>query len=203
MLNPYCVKSELPQFNQNLSVDISGVEMKNELKHMSRTELLELLIKQIEENEKLASELEESKQKLEQKNIIMNDAGSIAEAALKLNGIFEAADIAARQYVESIKQMTDSGSKEIMEFVNDFNVNYNKTKTDSEYIKEISESPVISVSARNSEEFDDAKKEAEKIIAQARVEAEKIKREADLYWKKAKERARVLLNVEGKENAQK
>lgn len=203
MLNPYCVESELPQFNQNLSVDISGVEMKNELKHMSRAELLELLIKQIEENEKLASELEESKQKLEQKNIIMNDAGSIADAALKLNGIFEAADIAARQYVESIKQMTDSGSKEIMEFVNDFNVNYNKTKTDSEYIKEIPESPVISVSARNSEEFDDAKKEAEKIIAQARVEAEKIKREADLYWKKAKERARVLLNVEGKENAQK
>lgn len=32
----------------------------------------------------------------------MNNAGSMAEAALKLNGIFEAADAAAAQYIKSV-----------------------------------------------------------------------------------------------------
>ena len=33
----------------------------------------------------------------------MEDSGSIAEAALRLNGIFEAAQKAADQYLESVK----------------------------------------------------------------------------------------------------
>lgn len=78
-----------------------------ELRRMSRSELLELLIDQMEENEKLSTELDKVKKQLQERRIIAENCGSIAEAALQLNGIFEAAEAAARQYVESVCSMAD------------------------------------------------------------------------------------------------
>lgn len=75
----------------------------NQLKKMSRVELLELLVEQMEENERLKKETEELKSKLEDKRLIIENSGSLAEAALRLNKVFEAADEAARQYLEGIK----------------------------------------------------------------------------------------------------
>ncbi len=74
-----------------------------DLKKLNRAELLELLILQTQENERLLSENETIKKQLEDRRIILEDAGSIAEASLRLNGIFEAAEEAAREYIESIK----------------------------------------------------------------------------------------------------
>lgn len=73
-----------------------------ELQRLSRAELLELLIKQTEENEQLKRQLESADTKLRERNIDMENVGSIAEASLKLNGVFEAAENAARQYLENI-----------------------------------------------------------------------------------------------------
>lgn len=78
-----------------------------ELKRMSRTELLELLIEQMEENEKLRAELESKTRLLNERQITLQKAGSIAKAALELNKIFEAADAAAKQYVESVYRLAD------------------------------------------------------------------------------------------------
>lgn len=74
-----------------------------DLKKLSRADLLELLIQQSEEVEKLRKLLAESEDKLGQRELIMNEAGSIAEASLQLNGIFEAAQSASQQYLESIR----------------------------------------------------------------------------------------------------
>lgn len=79
-----------------------------ELRKLNRAELLEMLIEQIEENEKLRSQLDEAYQKLSDRNIIIENSGSIAEAALRLNGIFEAAEKAAEQYLENIKRKNSS-----------------------------------------------------------------------------------------------
>ena len=73
-----------------------------ELKRLSRAELLELLLAQTEENEKLKKRLQAAEAALSDRKIIMEKAGTMAEAALKLNGVFEAADRAARQYLENI-----------------------------------------------------------------------------------------------------
>lgn len=75
----------------------------HDLKKLSRADLLELLIQQSEEVEKLRTLLAESEKKLGQREIIMDEAGSIAEASLQLNGIFEAAQSASQQYLESIR----------------------------------------------------------------------------------------------------
>ena len=76
-----------------------------ELKYLSRSELLEMLIAQVEENEILRTQLEEAQSQLESRLITISTAGSIAEAALSLNGVFEAADAAARQYLDNLQTL--------------------------------------------------------------------------------------------------
>lgn len=76
-----------------------------ELRRLSRRELLEMLISQIEENQRLKQELHQAQETLNNRQITMECAGSIAEAALRLNGVFEAADRAAQQYLESVRAM--------------------------------------------------------------------------------------------------
>ncbi len=80
-----------------------------ELKHLSRSGLLEMLLAQVEENKKLKMQLNSMQTQLDNRRIVMNEAGSIAEAALQLNGVFEAAQNAAAQYLENIRQLSDKG----------------------------------------------------------------------------------------------
>lgn len=83
-----------------------------EWKRLSRGELLELLIAQMEENEKLKKRLAKAKAELADRQILIEEAGTMAEAALKLNGVFEAADQAARQYLENVRRMAGERSGE-------------------------------------------------------------------------------------------
>lgn len=73
-----------------------------ELQKLSRTELLELLLVQSRELDKKNQELESLQAQLQTRQIALSQAGNIAEAALRLNGIFEAAQAAADQYLESV-----------------------------------------------------------------------------------------------------
>lgn len=78
-----------------------------ELKRLSRGELLEMLIAQASENEKLKQELEDAQAALQDRSIAIDNAGSIAEASLQLSGVFEAAQNAAEQYLANIRRMND------------------------------------------------------------------------------------------------
>ena len=82
-----------------------------ELRRLSRKDLLELLIAQGRELDTLKAELEDARAALHDRQIRIDNAGSIAEAALQLNGVFEAAQAAAQQYLENI-QMTDGKKTE-------------------------------------------------------------------------------------------
>lgn len=75
-----------------------------ELKSLNRTELLEMLLAATRENQLLQDQVDELHNQLESRNIAIDEAGSIAEAALKLNGVFEAAEASAEQYMENIKK---------------------------------------------------------------------------------------------------
>ena len=68
-----------------------------ELRRLSRSELLEMLIAQTEENNRLRSRLEQAEAQLQDRRITIDKAGSLAEAALQLNHVFEDADRAAQQ----------------------------------------------------------------------------------------------------------
>ncbi|MBR5309644.1 MAG: hypothetical protein IKU42_00790 [Oscillospiraceae bacterium] len=78
-----------------------------EMKKLSRTDLLQMLIDQSEELKTVKEKLEKAEAELAKKEITLGEAGSIAEAALKINGVFEAAQAAGQQYLESIKSMSE------------------------------------------------------------------------------------------------
>lgn len=78
-----------------------------ELRKLSRKDLLELLVAQGQERDALQAELEQTKAALENRQLQIEQAGSIAEAALRLNGVFEAAQAAAQQYLENIRQRSE------------------------------------------------------------------------------------------------
>ena len=75
----------------------------NPLRKLNKLQLLELLAQQERELQALRKELEEKNAALEERRIRIEQAGSIAEASLKLNEVFEAAQRAADQYLESLK----------------------------------------------------------------------------------------------------
>ena len=75
-----------------------------ELKRLNRAELLEMLIAQSKKLARVEEELAEAKKELEERNIAVADSGTLAEASLKLSGIFEDADKAAAIYLEQAKE---------------------------------------------------------------------------------------------------
>lgn len=75
-----------------------------ELHKLKRAELLEMMLAQSREIESLQGRIEQLEAKLADKEIRIQESGSIAEAALKLNGIFEAAQAAADQYLENVRR---------------------------------------------------------------------------------------------------
>lgn len=78
-----------------------------ELKKLNRYQLLELLVMQTERADKLQKKVEELEQKLEERELTMSQLGSIAEAAVQVSGILEAAQKAADLYLESAKKKAE------------------------------------------------------------------------------------------------
>lgn len=66
--------------------------MKNDLKHLRRSELIDLIY-----------EMKKREIELQAREITIEKAGSIADAAVQLSGVFQAAQEAADSYLKSIK----------------------------------------------------------------------------------------------------
>lgn len=81
-----------------------------ELKRLSRRELLEIMLMQSKKIESLQQQLDNAKGMLEERKIINNNAGSIAEASLMINQVFESAQKSADQYLENIKRMEEEAA---------------------------------------------------------------------------------------------
>lgn len=82
------------------------------LKRMGRAELLQMLIERTRELEALQEKADEMSEKLEaaqaelnRRNIAIGNAGSLAEAAMQINGMMESAQKTADQYLENIARM--------------------------------------------------------------------------------------------------
>lgn len=75
-----------------------------ELLKLKRPEMLEIMLAQSREIERLRQELAETKRELEDRRIKVRKAGSLAEASLQLTNIFEEAQKAADLYVDNVKR---------------------------------------------------------------------------------------------------
>ena len=74
-----------------------------ELRKLSRTDLMEVLVAQMKENEILQKQVEKAKKLLSEREITLRESGTMAEAAMKLCGVFEAADAATKLYRENLE----------------------------------------------------------------------------------------------------
>ena len=124
-----------------------------ELRKLRRDDLLQILIDQQRQNDELKAALEEARQALEDRRIKLNESGSVAEAALRLNGVFEAAQSAADQYTAQMREEADAMRAQ--------------AKADADKARVTAEDIVHS-----------ARGEAERILREARGEAERLKAEA-------------------------
>ena len=86
-----------------------------ELRKLSRTDLLEILIAQMKENEVLQKQVAKAKELLAEREIAIASSGTMAEAALKLSGMFAAADEATKLYRENIERTLTKSSDIIRE----------------------------------------------------------------------------------------
>ena len=75
-----------------------------ELLKLKRSEMLEIMLAQSQEIDNLRKERDELKEKLADRRIRIEKAGSLAEASLQLTNIFVEAQKAADLYAENIKR---------------------------------------------------------------------------------------------------
>lgn len=75
-----------------------------ELKKLSRTDLLEMLLALSKENEILSDKVTRLQAALDDRIVRIENSGSLAEAILMVNGMFEATQAACDQYTHNIRQ---------------------------------------------------------------------------------------------------
>lgn len=92
---------------KDLLMALCPEEQENEaFKRYNRAELLEVILLQAKEIDALKERINKLETELEERSFVINEAGNIAEAALKLNHIFENAELAAAQYKENIVRIS-------------------------------------------------------------------------------------------------
>ena len=77
-----------------------------QLRKQSRLNLLKMLLEEKKEKEELLLQLQDARQQLQNRQVDIEQSGTLAEAALKLSGIFEAAEVACQQYTENIRNLS-------------------------------------------------------------------------------------------------
>ena len=82
---------------------------KKELRKLKRIDLFEIMLAQSEEIDRLRAELETLKKQLEDKRILLEKRGTLAEASLALTNIFEEAQKAADLYLYNIESQANVG----------------------------------------------------------------------------------------------
>lgn len=79
-----------------------------ELRKLHREDLLQILISQQRQIDDLNAALADAEAALNDKKIGLEESGSIAEAALRLSGVFESAQQAVDRYTEEMRARADA-----------------------------------------------------------------------------------------------
>lgn len=137
-----------------------------ELKRLTRAELLELLLAQTRESERLKERLEEAEAQLADRRIRLEKAGDLASAVLAINGVIDAAQAAAQQYLDNIAAI----SRDTKVSCNNMTA---ETMVECDRMR------------------DEARAECERMLSEAKTEAANIRRKAREGRRKAKKAAEV------------
>lgn len=136
-----------------------------ELKRLSRADLLEMMLAVTKENERLQSSVMQMKKRLEDRTVSIENCGSLAEAVLQINGVFEAAQAACEQYVQNIQ---------------DRNANQDQIlRRMEEETKQRCEVMIVQAEQQAKALIEQAEQQAKEMIAQAKSQADAYLTEAE------------------------
>lgn len=136
-----------------------------ELKKLSRADLLEMMLAVTRENEQLQSSVMQMKKKLDDRTVFIENCGSLAEAALHLNGVFEAAQAACEQYVQNIQER-NANQDQILHRM-------------EEEVRQRCEAMIARAEQKANELLAQAEWKANEMLAQAKIQAEAYLSEAE------------------------
>ena len=125
-----------------------------ELRRLHREDLLQILIAQQKQIEDLSAALEDSEKALNDRKVAIEESGSLAEAALKLNDVFKSAQQAADMYIAETQERIDA-------------------------MREEAEVTLSKARAEAAEIARQARKEAGQMLDDARREADRLKYEVN------------------------
>ena len=131
-----------------------------EFKRLSRPQLIEIIYQFQIKEEELTQENQTLKAALEDKRLRITQAGNIAEAALEVNNVMQAAQNAAQQYLNEIQAMyaeTDEECQSIRK----------KAEAEAEAMREEAKRNAAEILAQ-------AQQEAAAILNQTKAEADSI-----------------------------
>ncbi len=141
-----------------------------EFKRLSRRELIDIIYELQKQNSEKDAQIEKIQTELDDRTLKISNAGSIAEAALGLNKVFEMAQAAADQYLESIRKAEEANAAKQEEL-----------KQQQEKLLE------------------EAKKQAEETVTSSKEQAQKILDEAEKQvaekWSEFERRADDLIQA--------
>ena len=136
-----------------------------ELKRLSRADLLEMMLAVTKENEQLQSSVMQMKKRLDDRTVSIENCGSLAEAVLQLNGVFEAAQAACEQYVQNIQERNANQDQIFHQM--------------EEETKQRCEIMLAQAQQKADEILEQAERKANEMIAQAKTQAEAYLSEAE------------------------
>lgn len=75
-----------------------------DLTKMKKKDILEIMLAQGEEIDRLRAQVAELEERLENRKLLVEECGSLAEASIRITNVFEEAQKAADIYLENIRR---------------------------------------------------------------------------------------------------
>lgn len=153
--------------------------MRGEIEKMGKKELRERLLAEKARSAKMSEEIKNLRERAEKEDEVISEAGSLAEAAMALSGIFSAADKAAGRYVDSVERLNTRVEAACV--------------ARDELSKKQAEQTLTEARRRAEELLTEAVEKSKKMLSDAAKKSEELisaaKKRADDYYAETKEKA--------------
>ena len=167
----------------------------NELHKLGKTDLLTIIYEQEKQIEQLKKDVKDLNEQLEDRTIKIKEAGSIADASMKINKIFEVAQQAADEYLRSIKEVNKVSQESAKLEENITNDEISKETIKQEKIEDKNTEEIIEKNINEETDKLNSHKELNQLIlinkSISKIKPKLIKRIA-IFFVQLKEKVKIL-----------
>lgn len=119
--------------NKLRSSGVRGVCMTDkEFKRLRRSDLISIIYEYQRQQDELNKEIEQLRARLEERELKIKEAGSIAQAVVGLNELFETAQKTADEYLEQVRILSENAEKRAEEIVAEAEARAKQTAAEGE-----------------------------------------------------------------------